>query len=370
MRLPLPPMKILFIILVCIHGLLHLVGFLKGIRLKDFPQIKTPISGIQGVLWFFAHLILMVSLVFFYTNKPYWWIPAIPGVLLSQALIFSIWKDAKWGTLINLFILAYAAVGYGKMNFDEAYVKQVDDFYKATRISGKKGLSDEQLINLPYPVKNWIAKSGVMSKDQIVTCRIIQTGEMKSDPKMEKGIACISEQYFNISEPGFIWKADLNYGKILPVIALDSWSEGKAQMNVETMYLFQLANHSGEKIDEGSMQRFLAEMVWFPSAAASNLITWKGIDSLNAEATFNYRGKSVNGIFSFNKNGDFVKFSTLRYQENDKKLPWVVEATAHSTMNGVRIPIDLKVSWKLPEGDFTWFTLHVNRIEYNLPYRF
>ena len=363
-------MKILFILLVAVHGFLHLVGFMKGIRLKDFPQIKTPISGIQGVFWFFGHAILMTALALFYSAKPYWWIPGIAGAILSQLLIISIWRDAKWGTLINIFILCYALVDQGKMKFEENYAKQIESFYQSTRIPGEKGIAEEDIKNLPYPVQNWIRQSGVLSKDKIVTCRTLQSGEMKLDPEKEKWIKTRAEQYYRLNEPGFLWKAEMTYAGIFPLLAVDYWSDTRAEMNVDVLYLFKQNTGSGKKIDEGSMQRFLAEVVWFPSLACSSLMSWKAIDSLQAEGTINYKGKMAGGIFRFNQRGDFLEFSTMRFKDEGEKYPWIVKAKSHSTMNGIRIPIDLEVSWKLPKGEFTWYKLHVGRIEYNLPYRF
>lgn len=35
-----------------------------------------------------------------------WWLPALVGATLSQALVFTAWSDAKYGTLANVVVLA------------------------------------------------------------------------------------------------------------------------------------------------------------------------------------------------------------------------------------------------------------------------
>lgn len=373
MPLPLAPMKIVLILLMTFHGLLHLVGFLKGIRLKDFPQIKSHISGIQGVFWFIAHALLMSAMMLYFSNKAYWWMAGIGGVLVSQVLIITIWRDARWGSILNLIILAASLLAMGQQHWNENYVLATRSFHENIRIPGEKGLKAEDIARLPYPVKNWLSRCGILNKDKIVSCRIKQSGEIKLKPSQSSWIGAGAEQYFRLEEPGYLWKASMEYASVFPVEAMDCWQEGMGTMEVKTMYLFSSGVKDGDKVDEGSMQRFLAEMVWFPSFAVSPTIEWLAIDSLKAKAVMKYKGKKAEGNFTFNRKGEFVKFTTLRFKEDEEnagRLPWIVEAKTYTFMNGIRIPTALQVSWMLPEGKFTWFQLQVKEIEYNTPYRF
>jgi hypothetical protein len=366
-------MKLLLILLMTIHGMLHLVGFLKGIRLKDFPQIKSHISGIQGVFWFFAHVLLMSAMMLYFSDKPYWWMAGMAGVVLSQTLIVLTWRDTRWGTIINVIVLSASFLAMGQQRWNDNFVQVNKDFHENIRIPGEKGLKATDITELPPTVKQWLSQSGIFNKDKIVSCRIKQSGEMKLNPGDKRWTKVNAEQYFRLTEPGFIWKAEMNYARIFPLVALDEWKEGKGSMQIKPLYLFSIGNSTGNPIDEGSMQRFLAEMVWFPSFANATSIQWIGIDSLNAKAIMNYKGQKAEGTFTFNRKGEFVRFSTMRFkadEEGAQRLPWVVEAKEYTTMNGLRIPTQLEVSWILPEGKFTWFKVQVKEIDYNTPYRF
>jgi len=366
-------MKALFITICTAHGLLHLIGFLKGIRLKDFPQIKSHISGIAGVFWFFAHLIIMATVMLYFSAKPYWWIPGIAGAILSQILIITIWRDAKWGSIMNAILLTGCIIGYGKMNFDESYEKSILAFYHEARIPGEKGLGLSDIQHLPYPVKTWLMGSGILNKDKLVTCRLKQIGEIKLSSENENWINFVAEQYFTIKEPGFIWKLASNYAGIVPITGIDYFIDGKGVTDINLLYHKNMVDETGPKIDEGSLQRYLGEIIWFPSAAVSPLIKWTAIDTLNAKATLEYMGTKAEGIFTFNTKGEFVKYSAKRFKDNkngSERFPWEVESLQQSTMNGVKIPVKLQVTWKLPEGDFTWFRMEISEIDYNLPYRY
>ena len=44
-------MKHLFCILILLHGLIHLMGFLKAFQITEMNQLQTPISKPMGILW-------------------------------------------------------------------------------------------------------------------------------------------------------------------------------------------------------------------------------------------------------------------------------------------------------------------------------
>lgn len=44
---------------------------------------------------------------------------------------------------------------------------------------------------------------------------------------------------------------------------------------------------------------------------------------------------------------------------------WEVVTTKHGLMNGIKIPVNSEVTWKLNSGDFTWYKLEITEIEYN-----
>jgi len=108
---------------------------------------------------------------------------------------------------------------------------------------------------------------------------------------------------------------------------ITSGSVGKEKVN--TVCLSQKAKMKmkpGQKTwnDEGTMQRFLGEIVWFSSAALSPYISWEAIDDLSAKAKMEYKGTIGSGTFYCNKQGDFVKYSAQRYKAYTQKHPkWI-----------------------------------------------
>jgi NADH-quinone oxidoreductase subunit A len=97
--------------LLLIHGAIHLMGFAKAFGFAALPRLSRPISRGMGIMWLVAALLFLVTAVLFGAGARVWWPAGLAAVLLSQAVIFSAWSDAKFGTIANLLI-ALAVYGF------------------------------------------------------------------------------------------------------------------------------------------------------------------------------------------------------------------------------------------------------------------
>lgn len=92
--------------IIFIHGLIHLMGYSKAFHYTDIKNIKAHISRPVGILWIMACLLFIATAVLLGINNDYWKIIGVIAVVLSQIVIIMGWKDAKYGTIANLLILA------------------------------------------------------------------------------------------------------------------------------------------------------------------------------------------------------------------------------------------------------------------------
>ena len=141
-------------------------------------------------------------------------------------------------------------------------------------------------------------------------------------------------------------------------------------MLIKFLSLFTIADVTGKETDQSTMLRFLAETFWFPSAALSNYLQWKEVDSLNAKVLMTYGGISDSALIRFDNNGDMVSLETRRYydRKNGATLEdWLiqVEPGGYREFEGIRIPAISTVTWKLKEGDYTWLKLELTEVNYN-----
>jgi hypothetical protein len=57
-----------------------------------------------------------MAIITFLLKKEWWWIIAVPAMVLSQILIILYRKDAKFGTIANVIMLAAMIVEYRVWN--------------------------------------------------------------------------------------------------------------------------------------------------------------------------------------------------------------------------------------------------------------
>lgn len=105
-------MRTALTILIGIHGIIHLFGFLKSFGISEFNAISKPISKPFGIIWLMAFLLFITSAILFLSQYDFWWVIGILAVFVSQFLIIIYWKDAKFGTILNLIILTLILMAF------------------------------------------------------------------------------------------------------------------------------------------------------------------------------------------------------------------------------------------------------------------
>lgn len=359
------------LVLLFVHGLLHLIGFISGYRIANINQLSSIPSKTAGTAWLIATLLFTNTIIQYINKKEYWWMIASLAIILSQTLIILYWKDARFGTIANLFVLIAVIMAFGHWKFNINYQKEVN------RINSKNSpqpyiiVRTNMLHHLPVPVRRWLEVSNIVGKPITQSAFLHQKGEMKTEPD-GKWIPFVAEQYTTVNNAAFIWKTEIQSSPFLVISGLDKFDNESGSMTMELYNLFTIFKSSGPTTDQGSLLRYLAEICWIPSAALNHNIQWEQIDSVSARATIQSGQTKVSGIFIFNLNGDFDRFEADRYYIKGKEKPrlekWVVTIVpgAYKLFDGIRIPCKSEITWRLKEGEYNWLRLELTDIDYNI----
>lgn len=358
--------RVIFLFILLVHGLIHLMGFVKAFKFAEIPQLTQPISKTTGLLWLLSAVLFITATVLLLLKKDVWWMLALPAVVLSQVLIMMSWQDAKFGTIANVIALVGMVLGWAAWDFNQMVEKELDAFRANMQVASTI-ISEDQIQSLPPIVQTWLRQSKVIGKEQIQTVYLHQKGAMRTTPE-GKWMPVDARQYFTTEPPGFIWLADVTMMPGLHLAGRDKYQDGNGHMLIKALSLVPVADAKGAETDQGTMLRYLAEIIWFPSAALSDYITWEQLDATSAKATMTYNGVTASGVFTFNKAGDMVSFEADRFynrKEGATLERWHIENAAYKDWSGIRIPVKSEVTWKLKEGDFTWYQLEITDIAYN-----
>lgn len=371
-------MRIAVGLLLTIHGLIHLLGFLDAFELAKVGKLSGAtlvvlpegLARIVGLAWLLACVILVAAAVLLLLGISQWWMLAGVGLIVSQLLVIYAWPDAKAGTLANLALALPTLIAWCDAGLQSDTDAQVRALFVRAADAEARVVTGADIEPLPPPVRRWLAGSGVVGKRVPRTLRLRQRGLMRLAPDAGE-VAATAEQYFRVDEPEFIWRVRVRMMRVLPVAGRDSYIDGRGRMLIKLASMVPVVDASDDRIDQGALLRFLGETVWFPAAALRPYIEWEPIDERSARATMRRAGASGSAVFEFDERGRFIRLTADRYFGGglDAKLErWEIEAQEWRTMGGgYLVPTRGEVRWKLKEGDFTFYRWEVTALDVDPP---
>lgn len=362
-------LKIVLSSLFALHGVIHLMGFAKERKLRSDLKVsgkRSPgPSKAIGLLWVLACVMLLTGAYGYYLSKDWFSIAGAVGLILSQGLIARYWSEAKWGTAVNVVLLFAVAFAAGQTMFERMVNKEINTLISES--SQKQSIvTEEKVARLPNVIQTWLRRSRVIGQPVPKTIHIVQKGSMRTDSD-SPWMPFDAEQWFTINPPGFVWRATIHH-RYITIAGRDKYENGRGNMMIKAESFIPVANSSGKEVDQGTLIRFMAEIIWFPHAAISEYLQWEEIDPSHAKITMTYGGITATGVYSFDNDGLPMGFEAQRYGAFDGKFSketWSVKTTGYGTFEGLPIGNTSEVSWKFNDGDFKWLKLVIADIRYN-----
>lgn len=362
-------MHIAFVILVFVHAVIHILGFIKGFSITEIKELTLPISKSMGIVWLLITCLFVCYGILIINDYSQAWVIGLIAVILSQTIIITVWKDAHYGTIPNILIAYMVILSYGEFRFNSHTQQYISEILQQDTIHSKQNITEQDIQKLPACVQLWLRTSGIVNSPYIYNGRIEQKALMKMKPNQETWMKAHATQYTTIDTPSFVWSVRATMNPFIFFTGRDIFKNGTGSMNIYLQSLVHFVNQQNQKINEGTIQRYIGEMVWFPSLAVSPFITWEHISDTSARATMNYKGTQESGTFYFNKAGHFIQYKALRYMGSEpesKKYEWVLDVKKQKTFQGITIPSVMTATWKLPEKNWMWLQLEIESITYNI----
>lgn len=230
-------------------------------------------------------------------------------------------------------------------------------------------ITAETLADLPPSVQRYLIYSGVIGRPWIHTVKMKYRGQFRLGQD-KPWMPMQAEQVYRTDPPGFQWRARFKMFGLPLLSARDTYSSGNGHMFGKLAGSFTVFDEQGAELLQGTMVRYLQEMVWFPTAYLSKYVTWAAVDDHAADVTFSDAGEQVSGRFYFDDEGRVLSFIADRYAEHDgsyRLATWATPMTEYGMFEGLRVPCVGRGIWQLPEGDLTYIKLRVTDVAYNVP---
>ena len=354
--------RILISILLLGHGLIHFMGFAKAFNYGNITQISKEISKPTGTLWLITAFLFIATTILFLLKKDAWFVFALIAIIISQILIFTVWKDAKFGTIANVIILVAVVLNYGSYHFEKGYQQDVNENLQRTNMLKTDLLTESDLLPLPEPVQRYLKYAGVLNKPKLKNIRIVFEGQMREKGKDFFPFTC--EQYNSFDEPTrlFFMKAKM---KGLSVTGYHKYVNATATMDIRLFGLFKVVKRSGKDMDKAETVTLFNDMcLMAPATLIDKRITWQAIDSNSAKATFTNHSITISAILYFNRQGQLVDFIS-----NDRDVnhyPFSTPVSNYKNINGMNIMTYGETIWHYPDGEFVYGKFNLKEIQYNV----
>jgi hypothetical protein len=366
----------LVVLVLGLHGLIHLLGAAKGLHWARVEQLRAPISPALGVVWALAALALVTVAVMIASGSPrWWWIVAAVAAVISQALIITSWSDAKAGTVVNVVLVLAAVLGFagsGPGSFDAQWHDRVQAAVAAAPASS--GLVTEaDLGRLPAPLSAYLRRSGALGKPRVTELSATLHGRIRSGPDTAWMPFTAHQVNTFGANPQRLFLMDATKAG-LPVTVFHDYHDGTATMRGKVLSLVPVLDASGPEMDQSETVTVFNDMAVFaPAALVDAPVTWTQLDAHRVSGTFTNGGEVVSAVLVFDAVGDLVDFVSddrLAASADGGSFTarrWSTPLSGYAELAGRRVVAAGEGRWHAPEpdGTFAYIELHLDQITYN-----
>jgi hypothetical protein len=253
-----------------------------------------------------------------------------------------------------------------------AFTRLVRKDVEALRAQASPGqagvVTEEMLSGLPESVRRYLTYTGVVGKPFVSMVRLKQQGTMRPGPG-RPWMPLDAEEHYCVTPPGFVWDGTMRLGLARVGRARDMYLGGTGHMLVKVASLIPVVDAKGEEMDQGSMMRYLSEMMFFPVAFLGGNISFQAVDHGSAQVTLSDHGRTATGTMYFDGEGKLTDFVAMRYRMVGGRpvlATWSTPVTAYGEFEGLKLPVAGKALWKLPDGDLEYVDVMITELHYDV----
>lgn len=364
-------MKPAFLLVVAVHGLVHLLGFAKAFGLVRLEPLRQPVSRPAGLAWLLAALLLLVGAGLLLAGSRWWWAPAAAGAVLSQSLILGSWGDARFGTIGNAVVLlpaAIAALSQAPWGFQARYRREVAA--GLARAPGRTAMVTEaDLARLPAPVQRYLRFAGAVGKPPTWNYRLKFRGGFRQRPDSPWMPVAVDQHSF-ADPPARLFLIEASRLG-LPLVAFHRYVGFEATFEVKVASLLTVVDARGPEMNRSETVTLLNDMCLLaPSTLLGPGLRWEEVDPRTVRVRWENAGNQVGAVLVFDDAGALSSFASEdRSMSLDgktyRRLPWSTPIRAWRDFGGRRLPAQAEAVWRLPEGEFSYARFEILEVEYD-----
>jgi hypothetical protein len=362
-------MRFALALFIALHAFLHLLGTAKAFGWADVHSLRTPVTGTAGVLWLVAAVLLLVAATAVGLGARWWWSPALPGVLLSQALIICTWSDAKLGTLANLIVaipLLVVALDSRASSFRSRFAHDRDVLLaRVTRVAPL--VTESDLAPLPPLMQTYLRRVGAVGRPRVRNLRVTFAAQMRSSATAP-WMRSTATQYEGFDPPARLFHMNATRAGV-PIDVLHEYVDGAATFQVRIAGLYPMVNKEGPNITHDETVTLMNDVLVMAPAAVLDLpFSFETTGERTLRATFQNAGFAVSATLTFDAAGDLVGFiSADRAHDREAgAASWSTPISGYRVVDGIRIGTRGDANWIEQTGEWTYGRFEIVSVAYNV----
>lgn len=224
--------------------------------------------------------------------------------------------------------------------------------------------------DLPAPVRRYLEQAIEPGRMPIRAAMIRHEGDFRMGEAEDSWRPFTSTQFVTTAPPGFDWDARIQMLPGLPVFVRDGYVLGKGGLRAAVFGLIPVMKAEGSpEIARGQLLRYLAEAMWYPTALLpGHGIVWSPTGARSARATL--RDGAVEAAMEFRFGGDglieevFAPDRPRAEGEGFVLTPWAGRCRRFEWHDGLLIPMDAEVEWRLPGGPLPYWRGRIAEVSF------
>jgi hypothetical protein len=364
-------MRIAFSVLIAVHALIHVMGFAKAFEFAPLAQLKQPISPQLGVLWLAAAVLLLAAVALLLVAPRWFWQIGLAGLVASQIAITTSWGDARFGTIINVALLAavvYGAFAWGPFGLRAEYEQLVRDGLARTASTARpQNITEADLAALPPLVQRYLRFAGVVGTPRVHGFRARLTGRIRGSATAP-WMPFVAEQHNFVDPPRrYFWMEATRGG--LPVDGLHAYGATTAGMRIRLLSLLPVVGLGGPEMMRTETVTILNDMCLFaPGSLIDPSIRWRELDARSVEATYTNGPHTIRAVLEFDDSGALVDFWSndrpALGEDGKTMLPqrWSTPIRDHRAMGPYRLATRGEGRYAAPSGEYAYIEIEVTEV--------
>lgn len=158
---------------------------------------------------------------------------------------------------------------------------------------------------------------------------------------------------------GRLFVMRLRLARVLPMVGVDSYLNGRGRMVGKLLNLFTVADGKGEEFDVGELTTYLNDAVLLaPSMLLEPQVAWEQIDHRSFTVALSDSGRTVSARVDVDERGAPTVFaSSDRYADlpgGPVRALWRTPVESWDTSGDRPVPGQTSAIWDLPDGPMTY----------------